>query len=197
MQLHTDCRDLSPEKLKQCLEFARDWNTNLRRCHAAQAMLQAIILEHPPQVWQTRCPLLLSRCQSCQHNANNCHGRLSQIWPWSCSYLTLLPVVSGSICAGATGACSPQERARTFIFCMQKLRAIPGVGAVVDALSAYTERHLARLDRLRRSVRLLDYTLGCMHVLEESSVQACSPLVLLVCNHQTNIWFDLSSTPGH
>ncbi|CAK0748051.1 hypothetical protein CVIRNUC_001810 [Coccomyxa viridis] len=95
-------RDLSPEKLKQCLEFARDWNTNSRRCHAAQAMLQAIILEHPPQ----------------------------------------------------------------------KLRAIPGVGAVVDALSAYTERHLARMDRLRRSVRLLDYTLGCMHVLEESSAQA-------------------------
>ena len=55
----TDCRDLSPEKLKQCLEFARDWNTNSRRCHAAQAMLQAIILEQSPQVWQACCPLLL------------------------------------------------------------------------------------------------------------------------------------------
>ena len=63
--------------------------------------------------------------------------------------------------------------------CMQELRAIPGVGAVVDALSAYTERHLARMDRLRRSVRLLDYTLGCMHVLEETSAQACSALELL------------------
>ena len=83
------------------------------------------------------------------------------------------------------------------MLCTQELRAIPGVGAVVDALSAYTERHLARMDRLRRSVRLLDYTLGCMHVLEESSVQACSPLVLLVCNHQTNIWFksQLDSRP--
>ena len=59
-------------------------------------------------------------------------------------------------------------------FFTQELRAIPGVGAVVDALSAYTERHLARMDRLRRSVRLLDYTLGCMHVLEESSAQVCS-----------------------
>ena len=58
MQLHADHRDLSPEKLKQCLEFARDWNTNSRRCHAAQAMLQAIILEHPPQVWQACCPLV-------------------------------------------------------------------------------------------------------------------------------------------
>ena len=57
------------------------------------------------------------------------------------------------------------------MLCTQELRAIPGVGAVVDALSAYTERHLARMDRLRRSVRLLDYTLGCMHVLEESSAQ--------------------------
>ena len=47
---------------------------------------------------------------------------------------------------------------------------------MVDALSAYTERHLARMDRLRRSVRLLDYTLGCMHVLEERSAQACPAL---------------------
>jgi len=43
-------RNLSPEKLKQCLEFARDWNTNSRRCHAAQAILQAIITEHTPEV---------------------------------------------------------------------------------------------------------------------------------------------------
>ena len=70
--------------------------------------------------------------------------------------------------------------------CMQELRAIPGVGAVVDALSAYTERHLARMDRLRRSVRLLDFTLGCMHVLEESSTQACPALDSRWC---------LSSTP--
>ncbi|MCJ1354296.1 MAG: hypothetical protein MMC33_004284 [Icmadophila ericetorum] len=47
-----------------------------------------------------------------------------------------------------------------------------GVGAVLDALSAYTERHLARMDRLRRSVSLLDYTLGCMHVIEETSLEA-------------------------
>ena len=45
------------------------------------------------------------------------------------------------------------------------------MGAVLDALSAYTERHLARLDRLRRSVCLLDYTLGCMHVIEETALQ--------------------------
>ena len=50
------------------------------------------------------------------------------------------------------------------------------MGAVLDALSAYTERHLARMDRLRRSVRLLDYTLGCMHVLEESPAQATPAL---------------------
>ncbi len=48
-------KDLSPEKLKQCLEFARDWNTNSRRCHAAQAMLQAIISEHTPEVWCCLC----------------------------------------------------------------------------------------------------------------------------------------------
>lgn len=49
-------RDLSPEKLKQCLEFARDWNTNSRRCHAAQALLQAIISEHTPEVRSLQAP---------------------------------------------------------------------------------------------------------------------------------------------
>ncbi len=42
---------------------------------------------------------------------------------------------------------------------------------MLDALSAYTERHLARMDRLRRSVSLLDYTLGCMHVIEEAALE--------------------------
>lgn len=60
---------------------------------------------------------------------------------------------------------------------MQELRAIPGVGAVLDALAAYTERHLARMDRLRRSVALLDYTLGCMHVIEETALKVCSSSV--------------------
>ena len=54
---------------------------------------------------------------------------------------------------------------------LQELRSIPGVGALLDALAAYTERHLARMDRLRRSVSLLDYTLGCMHVIEETGVE--------------------------
>ncbi len=43
-------RGLSPEQLKQCLEYARDWNTNSRRCHAAQALLQAVITEHTAEV---------------------------------------------------------------------------------------------------------------------------------------------------
>ena len=72
---------------------------------------------------------------------------------------------------------------------MQELRAIPGVGAVVDALSAYTERHLARMDRLRRSVRLLDYTLGCMHVLEESSAQVCPAVGCPWCS-ATTTWVE-------
>lgn len=74
--------------------------------------------------------------------------------------------------------CTAQEPATGGVLCLQELRAIPGVGTVIDALSAYTERHLARMDRLRRSVRLLDYSLGCMHVLEESLAQACFTMAL-------------------
>ena len=46
----------------------------------------------------------------------------------------------------------------------QVLLGIPGVGALVDGLAAYTQRHAQRLDRLRRSAALLDYTLGAMRV---------------------------------
>ena len=38
------------EQLKAALEYAREWNTNTRICHAAQAILAAIFTRHPPQV---------------------------------------------------------------------------------------------------------------------------------------------------
>ena len=41
---------LSEEELKLCLEYIRDWNTNSRHCAVAQAMLQAILVKHQPQV---------------------------------------------------------------------------------------------------------------------------------------------------
>lgn len=41
---------LSEEELKLCLEYLRDWNTNSRHCAVAQAMLQAILVKHRPQV---------------------------------------------------------------------------------------------------------------------------------------------------
>ena len=42
--------ELSEEELKLCLEYIRDWNTNSRHCAVAQAMLQAILVKHRPQV---------------------------------------------------------------------------------------------------------------------------------------------------
>ena len=42
--------DLSEEELKLCLEYIRDWNSNSRHCSVAQAMLQAILVKHRPQV---------------------------------------------------------------------------------------------------------------------------------------------------
>lgn len=38
------------DQIKQCLEFVREWNTNSRHCHAAQATLQAILTQHAPEV---------------------------------------------------------------------------------------------------------------------------------------------------
>ena len=42
--------ELSEEELKLCLEYTRDWNTNSRHCSMAQAMLQAVLINRPPQV---------------------------------------------------------------------------------------------------------------------------------------------------
>ena len=43
---------------------------------------------------------------------------------------------------------------------------LPGLVALLDTLQAYTQRHLARCDRLLRSTFLCDYILGALHVLE-------------------------------
>jgi U3 small nucleolar RNA-associated protein 13 len=40
--------DLDSEKLRQCLEYCREWNTNGRTCFAAQAILGAVLREHSP-----------------------------------------------------------------------------------------------------------------------------------------------------
>jgi U3 small nucleolar RNA-associated protein 13 len=43
--------------------------------------------------------------------------------------------------------------------------AVPGVAALLEGLAPYTQRHLARADRLVRSTYVVDYVLGAMHVL--------------------------------
>lgn len=39
---------MTAEDLKDALEYIREWNTNAKNCHAAQAMLRAILLHHAP-----------------------------------------------------------------------------------------------------------------------------------------------------
>jgi hypothetical protein len=56
------------------------------------------------------------------------------------------------------------------------------VGALLDGLAAYTERHIARMDRLRRSVALLDYTLAAMRVVSPDDSDAASPDGAAVAN---------------
>ena len=47
---------------------------------------------------------------------------------------------------------------------VQELTKVKGVSETAAAVIAYTERHLARMDRLLRSSFLLDYTLDRLHV---------------------------------
>jgi hypothetical protein len=41
---------MASEDVRQCLEFVREWNTNAKTSFAAQAMLQAILQHHSPEV---------------------------------------------------------------------------------------------------------------------------------------------------
>ena len=53
------------EQLRAALEYVREWNTNSRLCHAAQALLAAILRRHPPQV--------SAACQRCVASASCPH----------------------------------------------------------------------------------------------------------------------------
>jgi U3 small nucleolar RNA-associated protein 13 len=71
------------DQIRQCLEFAREWNTNSRHCHAAQAALQAILLQHSPEV---PCPFahvspsvpVLAKSFSCIANVCQAHGAVNE-----------------------------------------------------------------------------------------------------------------------
>ena len=40
---------MGPEDLKLALEYVREWNTNSKHCHAAQAMLRAVLKHFKPK----------------------------------------------------------------------------------------------------------------------------------------------------
>ena len=69
---------------------------------------------------------------------------------------------------------------KSCVFPRQAILAVPGAGALLDALGAYSQRHAARLDRLRRATFLLDYTLAAMHVVAPGGegVDADEPALL-------------------
>lgn len=39
---------MKDDDLKTALEYCREWNTNAKHCHAAQALLAAILRSHKP-----------------------------------------------------------------------------------------------------------------------------------------------------
>ena len=73
----------SGEQLKAALEYCRDWNTNSRTCHVAQAVLQAILLRHAPRVRpRPILPQLQRACRAAIAAAEHAHAHLTaqSIW---------------------------------------------------------------------------------------------------------------------
>jgi len=94
-------QQMSESDVRTALEYCREWNTNSRHCHAAQAMLGAMLRHRKPT----------------------------------------------------------------------QLLTLPGIGQLLDGLLAYSGRHFARVDRLQRATRILDYTLGRLAVLNPEGVE--------------------------
>ena len=53
---------------------------------------------------------------------------------------------------------------------MQELAALPGIKEAARAVQAYTERHMARLNRLLQASFLLDFTLDRAQILSPLEV---------------------------
>ena len=49
---------------------------------------------------------------------------------------------------------------------LQRLRSMPALGQLLDGLTAYTERHFHRMDRLSEATFVLDFTIGSISTLE-------------------------------
>lgn len=60
--------DFDVNSLRMSLEYAREWNTNARHCHAAQALLQATLLQHPPEVHTGRAAFVGCVSSGVGHN---------------------------------------------------------------------------------------------------------------------------------
>jgi len=52
---------------------------------------------------------------------------------------------------------------------LQRLKGVPGAGALVDGLASYTERHFARVDKLVQASFLIDYTCAAMSAIGATS----------------------------
>ena len=68
------------DSLRMSLEYAREWNTNARHCHAAQALLQATLLQHPPEVCLGRF-LVVERVSP--GVGRNCQALPAPHWWWA------------------------------------------------------------------------------------------------------------------
>ncbi|CAI5462234.1 unnamed protein product [Closterium sp. Yama58-4] len=55
------------------------------------------------------------------------------------------------------------------------LMQIPGIGEILDGLQPYTQRHLARLERVLRSSYLVDYSLAALTMLQPTADLALQP----------------------
>jgi U3 small nucleolar RNA-associated protein 13 len=123
--------------LRVLLSYAREWNTNARNCHAAQALVRRLLQALPPAAMVEALG----------------GGAAAAAWARGRN--------DDDDDSGSDGDDEGDRKNK------RRARPPPPAPArdLVDGLLAYSERHFARVDRLLRATFLADYTLEAADVL--------------------------------
>jgi hypothetical protein len=149
--------------LQLLLSYIREWNSNARFCHTAQAVLSGVMRVHPPDTLAEVTPVFLIRSSlrapgivygsTCCYLLLVIHGYLEDSLRIKCAAIWFFAdqVVSCFQQDLFLPSCeSLKEHYRLTdvdFLCVQ----VPQIKEIVEGLLPYSQRHFNRMDRLVRS----------------------------------------------
>jgi hypothetical protein len=158
---------LDAERLKQCLDYVREWNTNAKFCHVAGGVLAGLLRVYPPSVITALPQIQVGGAKILRVDPPRFHINHIRMFTGH------LHIPSGVQPAAHCAHVASEHYYFRFLFsdghpyvCSQD---------IFTSLQAYNQRHFARMDRMVRAAHLLDFTLASMSVLESDDALLDAP----------------------